>query len=77
MIEKHVESVLEVDFEGWVHCQEPEIVGKTSQKKQHHEQRQSYNLMDNVQASEYSLLAMGEERLGGMCKTVLERKIMG
>lgn len=31
MVGKHIESIWEVDFEGWLHCQEPKVVGKTFQ----------------------------------------------
>lgn len=35
-----------MNFEGWVQCQEPEIGVRTFQQRQHHEQRQSYNMID-------------------------------
>lgn len=31
MVRRDTESVLEVDSEGWVPCQEPEVVGMTFQ----------------------------------------------
>lgn len=46
MIRKETVSVLEVNFEGWVQYQEPEVGGRTFQQRQHHEQRQSYNMTD-------------------------------
>lgn len=62
MVRRDTESVLEVDSEGWVPCQEPEVVGRTFQQKYHHEQRQSYPIMDSLQASEQLRLAKGQTR---------------
>lgn len=62
MVRRDTESVLEVDSEGWVPCQEPEVVGRTFQQKYHYEQRQSYHMMDSLQASEQLRLAKGQTR---------------
>ena len=55
--QKDTESVLEVNFEGHVQCQEPEVVGRTFQQRQHYEQRQSCNMIDSLHISEYLGLA--------------------
>ena len=53
-----------MEFKEWVHCQGPKIVGKTFQLRQHQEERQSYNMMDSLQTSEYLRLAKGKQRPG-------------